>query len=75
VQTVLKAARQGGAGAATPAEVRDEVRRRLTDLAPGGGFIFGSIHNIQVNVPPPNIVAMFDTARDEGRYGGGRPVA
>ena len=55
--------------------VRDEVRRRLADLAPGGGFIFGSIHNIQVNVPPPNIVAMFDTARDEGRYGGGRAVA
>jgi len=59
----------------SPAEVRDEVRRRLADLASGGGFIFGSIHNIQVNVPPPNIVAMFDTARDEGRYGGGRPVA
>ena len=38
------------------------------------GFIFGSIHNIQVNVPPPNIVAMFDTARDEGGYGDGQPV-
>lgn len=59
----------------SPAEVRDEVRRRLTDLAPGGGFVFGSIHNIQINVPPANIAAMFDTAREEGGYGGGRQVA
>jgi uroporphyrinogen decarboxylase len=54
----------------SPAEVREEVRRRLKDLAPEGGFIFGSIHNIQINVPPANIVAMFDTAREEGCYGG-----
>jgi uroporphyrinogen decarboxylase len=59
----------------SPAEVREEVRRRLADLAPEGGFIFGSIHNIQVNVPPANIVAMFDTARDEGHYGGSGHVA
>ena len=59
----------------SPAEVRGEVRRRLADLAPEGGFIFGSIHNIQVNVPPANIVTMFDTARDEGHYGGSRHVA
>jgi uroporphyrinogen decarboxylase len=52
----------------SPGDVQDEVRRRLADLAPGGGFVFGSIHNIQINVPPPNIVAMFDTARTEGRY-------
>lgn len=58
----------------TPAEVQEEVRRRLADLAPGGGFVFGSIHNIQVNVPPANIVAMFDTAWEAGAYGG-RPGA
>jgi uroporphyrinogen decarboxylase len=56
----------------SPTEVREEVRRRLKDLAPEGGLIFGSIHNIQINVPPANIVAMFDTAREEGCYGGGR---
>jgi uroporphyrinogen decarboxylase len=40
------------------AQVIDEVKRRIDDLAPGGGFVFGSIHNIQANVPPENIVAM-----------------
>ncbi len=47
----------------TPAEVRTEVRRRIADLAPGGGFVFNPVHNIQANVPPENIVAMFDEAR------------
>jgi uroporphyrinogen decarboxylase len=56
----------------TPEEVREEVRRRVADLAPGGGFVFGSIHNIQIHVPPQNIVAMFDAARSAGRYGPGR---
>ncbi|MHB1006637.1 MAG: uroporphyrinogen decarboxylase family protein [Chloroflexota bacterium] len=46
----------------TPQEVAMEVRRRLTDLAPGGGLVFGSIHNMQPNVPPENIVALYDTA-------------
>jgi uroporphyrinogen decarboxylase len=55
-------------GTGTPREVVDDVTRRLRDLAPGGGFVFGSVHNIQANVPPENIVAMFDTARDYGRY-------
>jgi len=48
--------------------VRDEVKRRIQDLAPGGGYIFGSIHNIQVKVPPENIVAMFDAALEFGGY-------
>jgi uroporphyrinogen decarboxylase len=55
-------------GMGTPAQVAEEVKRRIHDLAPGGGFIFGSVHNIQANVPPENIVAMFDTARDCGGY-------
>lgn len=52
----------------TPQEVADEVRRRIDDLAPGGGFVFAAIHNIQAFVPPANIVAMFDTALEHGRY-------
>lgn len=44
-------------------DVRSEVRRRIDDLAPGGGFVFASVHNIQAQVPPENIVAAFDTAR------------
>jgi uroporphyrinogen decarboxylase len=53
----------------TPAEVIDEVRRHIDDLAPGGGFVFAAVHNIQASVPPENIVAAFDTARSYGRYG------
>jgi uroporphyrinogen decarboxylase len=51
-----------------PAEVVDEVKRRIDDLAPGGGFVFSAVHNIQAYVPPENIVAAFDTARTYGRY-------
>ncbi len=46
----------------TPHEVRDEVRRRIDDLAPGGGFVFAPVHNIQSEVPPENVVAMFEAA-------------
>jgi uroporphyrinogen decarboxylase len=55
-------------GTGTVQQVRDEVKRRIQDLAPGGGFIFGSIHNIQAQVPPENIVAMFDAALECGGY-------
>jgi len=51
-----------------PQEVSDEVRRRIDDLAPGGGFVFAAVHNIQALVPPENIVAAFDTAQEYGRY-------
>lgn len=51
----------------TPAEVREEVRRRIRDFAPGGGFVFNPVHNIQPGVPVENVVAMFDAAREFGR--------
>jgi uroporphyrinogen decarboxylase len=44
----------------TTEDVRREVRRRIADLAPGGGFVFSPVHNIQAGVPPENIVAMYD---------------
>jgi len=47
----------------TPAEVRDHVRRRIDTFAPGGGFVFAAIHNILPEVPPENVVAMFDAIR------------
>jgi len=50
----------------TPAQVRDEVKRRIDDLAPGGGFVFAPIHNVQTGVPPDNVIAMFETAREYG---------
>jgi len=48
----------------TPEQVRAEVRRNIEALAPGGGFVFNTIHNIQADVPPENIVAMFEALRD-----------
>ena len=52
----------------TPAEVRADVRRRVEDLMPGGGFIFNTVHNIQGNVPPENIMAMWETLQEYGKY-------
>jgi uroporphyrinogen decarboxylase len=53
----------------TPEEVADEVKRRLDDLAPGGGYVFSPVHNVQFGVPTENIVAMFKVAREHGVYG------
>jgi uroporphyrinogen decarboxylase len=47
----------------TPEQVRAEVRQRLDDLMPGGGFIFATVHNIQADVPPENFLVMWETLR------------
>ena len=47
----------------TPEEVARDVRERVSILAPGGGFVFQQIHNIMADVPPENIVAMFEAIR------------
>jgi hypothetical protein len=49
-------------------DVRGEVRERLKLFGPGGGFVFNAIHNIQAQVPVANVLAMYDTARSNGRY-------
>jgi uroporphyrinogen decarboxylase len=49
--------------AGTPQQVRAEVRRRVRDLAPGGGFVFTPVHNIMPNVPVENVAAAYDEAR------------
>jgi len=51
----------------TTEDVIEEVKRRIDDLAPGGGFVFSAVHNIQPLVPPENIVALFDTALEYGK--------
>lgn len=51
-----------------PEDVAREVRRKIAALAPSGGYIFSGGHNIQADVPPENIVALFDTAFEAGRY-------
>jgi uroporphyrinogen decarboxylase len=52
----------------TPADVRREVRRRIEDFSPGGGYVFASIHNIQADVPPENVAAFFEAAYEYGAY-------
>ena len=44
----------------TPQQVRDHVKRQIEIMQPGGGFVFTQVHNIQPDVPPENIVAMFE---------------
>jgi uroporphyrinogen decarboxylase len=48
--------------------VRAEAREMMEIFAPGGGFVFCQDHNIQHNVPPENIVALYKAARDFGAY-------
>ncbi len=52
----------------TPDEVRDDVKRRIDDFAPGGGFVFNTVHNIQEDVPPENVIAMWETLMEYGKY-------
>jgi uroporphyrinogen decarboxylase len=52
----------------TASEVEENVRRNLEAFKPGGGYVFNSVHNIQGEVPPENIVAMFDAAYENGFY-------
>jgi hypothetical protein len=47
-----------------PDEVREQVLRRCEVFAPGGGFVFNSIHNIQAGTPVMNIVAMLDAVHE-----------
>ncbi len=51
----------------TPEEVRAQVLRNVETLMPGGGYIFATVHNIQADVPPENIVAMVEALREAGR--------
>jgi len=53
----------------TPEEVREQVRRNMEIFKPNGGYVFNSIHNVQADVPPENIVALFDAAYE---YGGSK---
>ena len=46
--------------AGTPQQVAENVREQVEILSPGGGFVFQQVHNILANIPPANIVAMFD---------------
>jgi len=53
----------------TPQDVKHEVKRIINDLAPGGGYVLASVHNIQAEVPPANVCAMVEAARSFGQSG------
>jgi uroporphyrinogen-III decarboxylase len=48
----------------TPAQVRQEVLRACEIFAPGGGFVFNTIHNVQARTPIENVIAMLDAVRE-----------
>jgi uroporphyrinogen decarboxylase len=52
----------------TPQEVRQEVKRVIELLAPGGGYMVASVHTIMNDVPPENILAMVDAVEEFGHY-------
>lgn len=53
---------------ATPETVYQHTRRNVEILKVGGRFVFCQVHNIQADVPPENIVAMYEAVRDAGSY-------
>lgn len=55
-------------GTATPQQIREHVKQNIEALAPGGGFVFAAVHDIQPNVPPENIIAMWQAWHDFGVY-------
>ena len=52
----------------SPSDVENEVRQRINDLGPGGGYILAAVHNFQPNVDPENMLCMFEAARRFGTY-------
>jgi len=52
----------------TPEKIREEVKHNMTCFKPGGGYIASNVHNILSEVPPENIVAMFDAAIESRHY-------
>ena len=52
----------------TVEDVRREVKERIRIFAPGGGFVFTPVHNIQCNTPPENVIAAYETALEAGLY-------
>lgn len=52
----------------SPKDVRDEVRSRLAELGPGGGYIISTSHNLQADTPIQNALALLDAYVECGSY-------
>lgn len=52
----------------TPEQVREETKRNIEAFAPGGGFVFSSVHNVQDDVPIENFIAMWETFQANCKY-------
>ena len=52
----------------TTARVEGEVRKRIEELADGGGYILGAVHVIQNDVPPENVYALYKAGKRYGSY-------
>lgn len=52
----------------SPKEVKEDVKRRIDIFSKGGGFVFNQIHNVLADVPPENVIAMFEAAYEYGGY-------
>ena len=59
---------QGVLPSGSPQEVREDVQRNIEVLAPGGGFVFTTVHNIQADVPPQNLIALWEALQEYGTY-------
>jgi uroporphyrinogen decarboxylase len=52
----------------SPDQVRKEVRRVISTLGPGGGYMVASVHTIMDEVPLKNILALVDAVEEFGHY-------
>lgn len=52
----------------TPGQIREDVKKRISILGDQGGMVFNPIHNILADVPPENIIALFEAAYEYGQY-------
>ena len=50
------------------ADVRQYCRKTLEMMMPGGGYCFSPTHALQDNSPTENVLAMYETAHEYGKY-------
>jgi uroporphyrinogen decarboxylase len=51
-----------------PEGVRQEVKKKISIYGKGGGYMLSPDHNVLVDVPPENLMAMFEAAFEYGKY-------